>query len=332
MAGFLFAALAFCAATLGLAPSHAESFDRVYLRDGRVLEGEIAREHNGSVWLVHEVDGAEQKSFLGATEIVRIERDSATPLQAANPDQRPDSREQPTLTNGSSSSDAAPPVPRFDPAGAERCSVARVVDGDTIVLDRGGDPETVRLVGVDTPETVDPRKPVQRYGREASAFLSNLLRGEEVYVAYERPGHADKYGRSLAHIYRAPDGLWVNLELVRQGYAQVYTGEAFEHIDLFLAYQRRAREAEKGLWGPEPDGQPEQDVATAPTRPAPAPQTAPPTQEVKPVPQKVTVYITRTGSKYHRAGCSYLRRSSIPIDLEEAKGRYGACSRCSPPR
>lgn len=223
------------------------------------------------------------------------------------------------------------PTPAFAPA--DLCRVVSIIDGDTLIVDRGGAHERVRLLGVDTPEVHDPREPVQFYGAEASAFLSNLLTGEDVYVIAERPGAVDRYGRALAHIYRAPDGLWVNLELVRQGYAKVYSGEAFQDIDLFLTYQKRARETGKGLW--DQAGQVERDrtrqPAAAPARTPSIPPPAPPAENVKPATQKVTVYVTRTGSKYHRGSCSYLRQSRIPMDLEEAKRRYGPCSRCSPP-
>lgn len=192
-----------------------------------------------------------------------------------------------------------PEIPKRDFSGAERCRVVSIADGDTITIERGGQTERLRLLGIDTPETKDPRKEVQYYGKEASEFLSNLLRGEEVYVVTETKAAKDKYGRTLAHVYRAPDGLWANLELVRQGYAQVYSGEAFQDINLFLAYQRKARESEKGLWSSAKRADHEQAPATTPapatTRPQPKPA-----EEVKPVPQKVTVYITRSGTKYHR--------------------------------
>jgi micrococcal nuclease len=219
-----------------------------------------------------------------------------------------------------------PTIPRPDLATAPALAVVRVVDGDTIVVDRDGKEETVRLLGIDTPETKDPRKPVEFFAREASDFTTNLLKAEQVYVVQEQPGAKDKYGRTLAHVYRAPDGLWVNLELVRQGYAQVYSAQAFQDIDLFLTFQRRAREAEKGLWNPagkaaETEAPAAMPAPTAAGKPAAAAET----------PQKVTVYVTRSGAKYHKAGCSYLK-SSIPMDLEEAKKRYGPCSKCSPPK
>ena len=110
-----------------------------------------------------------------------------------------------------------PPVPAPDFTNDTPVPVVRIVDGDTIVIQLDGQDQKVRLIGVDTPETVDPRKPVQHYGKEASAFLTNLLKGESVYLRYDQT-KLDKYGRLLAYLYRAPDGLFVNLEIVRQGY------------------------------------------------------------------------------------------------------------------
>ncbi|GMV26418.1 MAG: hypothetical protein AMXMBFR58_24490 [Phycisphaerae bacterium] len=178
----------------------------------------------------------------------------------------------------------------------------------TILKD--GKSETVRLLGVDTPETKDPRKPIEFFGREAAAFTTNLLTGESVYVIEERPGRRDKYGRMLAHLYRAPDGLWVNLEIVRQGYGVVYSGEAFERIDLFLKYQARAREAGKGLWSPtknewERDRQvfPFPEPTTSPVAPA----VQPTGEDPKPQTQQATVYVTRNGTNYHAAACVHLK-------------------------
>ena len=91
--------------------------------------------------------------------------------------------------------------------------VQRIADGDTVVLQTIG---TVRLIGVDTPETVDPREPVQRFGRESAAFLRKMLDGQSVRVEYDQQ-RLDKYRRTLAYLY-LPDGTFVNLEIVRQGY------------------------------------------------------------------------------------------------------------------
>ena len=127
--------------------------------------------------------------------------------------------------------------------------VIRIVDGDTVVISYEGVNTTVRLIGVDTPETRVPNNPEEEeHGKKASMFIQNLLQGESVYLRFDAQNTTDRYGRMLAYLYRAPDGLFVNLELVRQGYGLAYTQFPFEHIDLFRHYGERARLAEKGLW------------------------------------------------------------------------------------
>ena len=121
--------------------------------------------------------------------------------------------------------------------------VQRVVDGDTVVLSSLG---TVRLIGVDTPETVDPRAPVQRYGIESAAFLKQLVQNRSVRVEYDRQ-RVDKYRRTLAYLY-LHDGMFVNLEIIRQGFGHAYVDYPFIHIESFRAAEREAREAGRGLW------------------------------------------------------------------------------------
>ena len=210
------------------------------------------------------------------------------------------------------------PYPVEDFAADTAYKVIRVIDGDTVKIDYQGAKINVRLIGVDTPETVHPNKPVEVYGKEASNFTKNLLHGESVYLRFDAE-RTDKYNRLLAYLYRAPDGLFVNLEIVRQGYGHAYTRFPFKHIELFRYYGNRARTAGKGLYGT-----PQANVG------AESFQT-----EVSPaVGSEATgeVYVTRTGTKYHRDGCKSLSRTKIPISLAEAKQRYGPCGRCNPPR
>jgi micrococcal nuclease len=131
------------------------------------------------------------------------------------------------------------------PAAAqpETYRVERVVDGDTVILETIG---RVRLIGVDTPETVDPRKPVQRFGQEAAAFLRSMLEGRTVRLEYDRP-RRDRYRRTLAYAYR-DDGVFVNLEIVRQGYGHAYTRYPFAEMERFRSAEREAREHSRGLW------------------------------------------------------------------------------------
>ena len=128
-------------------------------------------------------------------------------------------------------------------------TVVRVVDGDTVQVDIDGQREKLRLIGIDTPETVKPDTPVQCYGPEASAFTKQLL-PEGTAVRVERDVEArDDYGRLLGYVYRADDGLFVNLEIVAQGYASLLTFPPnVAHVDEFVAAARAAERANLGLW------------------------------------------------------------------------------------
>ena len=142
--------------------------------------------------------------------------------------------------------DATTAAPTADVPDGVATSVERVVDGDTIVVDGG---ERVRLTGIDTPETVDPRKPVQCFGERASAETERLLpSGTEVVLVYD-VDRTDRYGRTLAYVYRERDGLFVNASLVRDGYALAYTVPPnVAHADEFARLAREARDANRGLW------------------------------------------------------------------------------------
>lgn len=137
------------------------------------------------------------------------------------------------------------------PAGRET-SVQRIVDGDTIVVAGG---ERIRLIGIDTPETVDPRRPVQCFGREASRHITGLIPpGTDVVLEFDVE-RSDRYGRTLAYVWRAEDALHVNLAMVAGGYAQVATYPPnVAHTDEFVAAQRDAREDGRGLWSACRDG------------------------------------------------------------------------------
>ena len=125
-------------------------------------------------------------------------------------------------------------------------TVTRIVDGDTLWVA----PDTkVRLIGIDTPETHDPREPVQCFGAEATEFITSLVPvGTPVRLVYDVE-RLDRYDRTLAYVYRRADGLFVNAELVEQGYAAAYTVPPdVAHADEFVALEREARDAGRGLW------------------------------------------------------------------------------------
>ncbi len=124
----------------------------------------------------------------------------------------------------------------------------RVVDGDTIIVEIDGKKERIRLIGVDTPETVHPKKPVEHYGKEASAFTRKLTEGEVVRLEYDDDTQRrDRYGRLLAYVY-LPDGTFLNAEIIKQGYGFAYTRFPFKYMEQFRQYERSARETGTGLW------------------------------------------------------------------------------------
>ncbi len=166
-------------------------------------------------------------------------------LAAGGSDDADDSTARSTTTRVPTVDTSDPAITTDLPEGDDR-SVERVVDGDTIVVDGG---ERVRLIGIDTPESVDPRRPVECFGLEASAFMEDLLPpGTDVRLVFDVE-REDRYERTLAYVYRVADGLFVNFHLVDQGYAQVATYPPnVEHTDEFVEATREAREADRGLW------------------------------------------------------------------------------------
>jgi len=122
--------------------------------------------------------------------------------------------------------------------------VKRVIDGDTIELDNR---IKVRYIGIDTPETKHPRKPVQYFGKEASEANKKLVGNKRVRLEYDVQ-HLDKYGRTLAYVY-LEDGTFVNAWLVENGFARVSTYPPnVKYQDKFIELERKARDVQKGLW------------------------------------------------------------------------------------
>lgn len=133
-----------------------------------------------------------------------------------------------------------------DPKG-QWVLVTHVTDGDTIGVGRGWRYEKVRLIGVDTPETVHPEKPVEIFGPEASEFTKRKLRGEKVRLEFEPSIFYDDYGRLLAYVF-LEDGSLFNAELIKEGYARVIAPSPFHRYEEFRLYQTEARIEGLGLW------------------------------------------------------------------------------------
>ncbi|MEK7132705.1 MAG: thermonuclease family protein [Patescibacteria group bacterium] len=129
--------------------------------------------------------------------------------------------------------------------------VTKVVDGDTMAVDINGKNTIIRLIGLDTPETVDPRKPVQCFGKEASNKARELLDGKRVRIEMDpSQGERDKYGRLLAYIY-LEDGSLFNQMMIERGFGHEYTYNLpYRYQKEFKEEEKTARENKLGLWAP----------------------------------------------------------------------------------
>ena len=139
--------------------------------------------------------------------------------------------------------------PAADDAAASAARVERVVDGDTIRVRLAGRSEPVRYIGIDTPESQRPDTPVQCFARRAEAENARLVARQRVRLVFDVE-RRDRFGRLLAYVYRARDGVFVNAALVRGGFARTLTvppnlGWAMR----FAALAAQARRSGRGLWG-----------------------------------------------------------------------------------
>ena len=127
--------------------------------------------------------------------------------------------------------------------------VIKIVDGDTIDVQIDDEIKRIRLIGINTPESVDPRKPVECFGKEATEKLTSLLSGEKVYLASDdTQSDKDIYGRLLRYVWDE-DGFLINEEMIKQGYAYEYTYKtSYQYQNDFKLMQRYAQEMKLGLW------------------------------------------------------------------------------------
>jgi len=135
------------------------------------------------------------------------------------------------------------PLPQATSTIKDTIKVTRIIDGDTIELETG---EKLRYIGIDTPETVDPRRGVECFGKEANEKNKELVLGKEVRLEKD-VSDTDRYDRLLRYVY--VDNTFINLELVRLGYASAssYPPDVM-YQEAFREAEREAREAKRGLW------------------------------------------------------------------------------------
>jgi endonuclease YncB( thermonuclease family) len=220
-------------------------------------------------------------------------------------------------------------LPAHEFEGQPALEVLDVRAGNVVVVRMAGENRELRLIGVYVPHCGSADD-------AARPFLARLLGHEQVWVRYEADWPlCDREGRHWAYVYRAPDGLFANLELIRLGYARLSAPDPFPYQKLFRAYERRAEAAHKGLWNDDPPAatqaavQPVAATQPAPAKPGPA-KTAP-----SPPPAAATdatVFVTPNGEKYHRADCRHVSANSAAVTVAEAKRRgYRPCAMCRPP-
>lgn len=147
------------------------------------------------------------------------------------------------------SADATVPTTERRGAVEANATVEYVVDGDTIDAIIDGRQERVRLIGIDTPETKRPNSPIECYGPEATTFTESLLPvGTPIRIERDTVNR-DDYGRVLGYVYRADDGVFVNYETIRQGFATPLSIEPnTTYVDLFVGAARAAESDDVGLW------------------------------------------------------------------------------------
>ncbi len=164
-----------------------------------------------------------------------------------------------------------------EPQLSDLYEVIEVVDGDTIKVSIDGKTETLRLIGIDTPETKDPRKPVQCFGQEASNNAKKLLEGKKVRLESDESQSArDKYDRLLRYVY-LEDGTSYNKQIIADGYAHEYTYDTpYKYQQEYKQAQKDAEANNKGLWSPDTcSGNTEQAAEQKPSTTAQPQTTAP---------------------------------------------------------
>lgn len=214
---------------------------------------------------------------------------------------------------------STPTVEDQDTDRTEMYTVTHVVDGDTIDVLINGKEERLRLIGIDTPETVHPNKPVECYGPEASAKMKELVLGKEIILEDDpSQGERDKYDRLLRYIH-LQDGTNIIEKMIREGYAYEYTySSEYKYQELFQEAEEASKSEKLGVWNCE-----EKNIDTNTTNTAEDNQTTQ-TQEDEAEEDLATGTcdikgnINRDDEKiYHVKGCGSYNRTEINISNGE---------------
>lgn len=204
--------------------------------------------------------------------------------------------------------------PKIPAASIIEGKAVGLADGDTVtVLDSSNTQHKIRLEAIDAPESHQP------FGTKSKQALSDKIFGKTVRVEWTEK---DRYRRTLGHIFI--DDRWINQEMIEEGWAWHY--KQYSDDEDLAKLELTARAKKLGLWADK--------NAIAPWDFRHNPELAEKVAVRSPAEssiQGVAYYATRSGTKYHRAGCRYLSKSSAPYSLADAQQRYGPCSHCRPP-
>lgn len=183
--------------------------------------------------------------------------------------------EMPSVVTEQSPAEPITPIPKQEEPQKTLYSVVKVVDGDTLAVEIDGKQEVLRLIGINTPETVDPRKPVECFGKEASNKAKEILTGKKVSLESDpTQGELDKYNRLLRYVY-LEDGTNFNKMMIEEGYAYEHTyNTPYKYQSDFKDAQKKAESEKKGLWR---DDACSEQLNKAPVTIAPVPVVASPT-------------------------------------------------------
>lgn len=222
--------------------------------------------------------------------------------------------------------------------------VIRIFDADTVLLQIGQAKHRYQLLGANAPEFQPKAKSPKPFSIESRRFIEQLLLGESVYIQLDPLADRDAINRRTAYIFRAPDMLFVNLELVRQGYAKHDPRGMSLYTDAFHYYESKAQTLTRGIWNPDAnhhrptpaDEITEDQEPSLQEQPESKPQELPkektkPTDS-KPITQSpsTTIYITKSGSKYHTKDCPHLSASNKSTTRDTIKDTHQPCKTCKP--
>lgn len=230
-----------------------------------------------------------------------------------------------------------------NPESLIKAKVVRVFDADTILVEVEGIKYRYQLLASNAPEHVPSEHAKSSYSHIARIFMQQLLLDESVYLQHDPTGIRDSFGRRSAYVFRAPDMLFVNLELIRQAYAQYDTRDTSLYTRSFEYYQAIAKSRSRGIWNPDQSAVDWSDPAnTLHADPDPmliqtdepksnhsTPQ-QPEQTENKPDPSLPVIFITKSGKKYHTKDCAHLSGSLKETTREAIKETHQPCKSCKP--